>query len=67
MFVTYFSVMQIDFSNLQIHLWWLDIIILTTWLLSTNNTLRKKVQKLSLGLYLFKRYTFVPKGCILVN
>jgi len=26
----------------------------------------KKVQKLSLGLYLFKRYTFVPKGCILV-
>jgi len=23
-------------------------------------TLRKKVQKLSLGLYLFKRYTFVP-------
>jgi len=29
-------------------------------------TLRKKVQKLSLGLYLFKRYTFVPKGCVLV-
>jgi len=27
---------------------------------------QKKVQKLSLGLYLFKRYTFVPKGCILV-
>jgi len=26
----------------------------------------KKVQKLSLGLYLFKRYTFVPKCCILV-
>jgi len=26
----------------------------------------KKVQKLTLGLYLFKRYTFVPKGCILV-
>jgi len=26
----------------------------------------KKVQKLSLGLYPFKRYTFVPKGCILV-
>jgi len=26
----------------------------------------KKVQKLPLGLYLFKRYTFVPKGCILV-
>jgi len=23
-------------------------------------------KKLSLGLYLFKRYTFVPKGCILV-
>jgi len=32
-----------------------------------NDTLsEKKVQKLSLGLYLFKRYTFVPKGCILV-
>jgi len=29
-------------------------------------TLRKKVQKLSLGLYLFKRYTFVSKGYILV-
>jgi len=27
---------------------------------------KKKVQKLSLGRYLFKRYTFVPKGCILV-
>jgi len=27
---------------------------------------KKKVQKLSLGLYLFKRYTLVPKGCILV-
>jgi len=27
---------------------------------------KKKVQKLSLGLYLFKRYTFVPKDCILV-
>jgi len=26
----------------------------------------KKVQKLSLGLYLFKRYTFVTKGCILI-
>jgi len=25
----------------------------------------KKAQKLSLGLYLFKRYTFVPKSCIL--
>jgi len=25
----------------------------------------KKIQKLSLGLCLFKRYTFVPKGCIL--
>jgi len=29
-------------------------------------TLRKKVRKLSLGRHLFKRYTFVPKGCILV-
>jgi len=27
---------------------------------------KKKVQKLSLGLYLFKRYTFVSKGYILV-
>jgi len=26
----------------------------------------KKVQKLSLGRYLFKGYTFVPKGCILI-
>jgi len=26
----------------------------------------KKVQKLSLGLYLLKRYAFAPKGCILV-
>jgi len=24
---------------------------------------KKKVQKLSLGRYLFKRYTFVAKGC----
>jgi len=30
-------------------------------------SLRKKVQKLSLGRYLFKKYTFVPKGCILVH
>jgi len=29
-------------------------------------TQKKKVQKLSLGLYLFKRYTSVSKGCILV-
>jgi len=29
--------------------------------------LQKSIQyTLSLGLYLFKRYTFVPKGCILV-
>jgi len=34
---------------------------------ATKPTLsEKKVQKLSLGLYLFKRYTFGPKGCILV-
>jgi len=31
-----------------------------------THTQKKKVQKLSLGLYLFKRYTFVPKGYILV-
>jgi len=28
---------------------------------------KKKVQKLSLWRYLFKRYTFVPKVCILVK
>jgi len=31
-----------------------------------HSQIKKKVKKLSLGLYLFKRYTFVPKGCILV-
>jgi len=34
--------------------------------LSLNLHSQKKVQKLSLRLYLFKRYTFVRKGCILV-
>jgi len=31
-----------------------------------NSISQKKVQKLSLGLSLFKMYTFVPKDCILV-
>jgi len=31
-----------------------------------SHSQEKKVQKLSLGLYLFKRYAFVSKGCILV-
>jgi len=42
----------------------------TIWFLKASFSIalseKKKVQKLSLGLYLFKRYTFVPKGCILV-
>jgi len=37
-----------------------------TLVLGTIHSQKKKVQKLSLGLYLFTRYTFVPKGCILV-
>jgi len=35
-------------------------------LMMHTHSQKKKVQKLSLGLYLFKRYAFVPKGCILV-
>jgi len=35
--------------------------------ISMNKSLsEKKVRKLSLGRYIFKRYTFVPNGCILV-
>jgi len=33
---------------------------------SLTHSQKKKAQKLSLGQYLFKRYTFVPKGCKLV-
>jgi len=41
---------------------------LSSWQQRTSNysLSEKKVQNLSLGRYLFKRYTFVPKGCILV-
>jgi len=35
----------------------------THFMPTLNHTLRKKVQKLSLGLYLFKRYTFVHFRC----
>ncbi len=33
---------------------------------SLSKTLRSNVQQLSLGRYLFKKYTFVPKGSIVV-
>jgi len=43
-----------------------DVYIKEPCNLNLNTLSGKKVQNQSLGLYLFKRYTFVPKGCILV-
>jgi len=61
-------------ATIQYHtIWVFENYIKTNKTTKSSSTLdtvltlsEKKVQKLSLGLYLFKRYTFVPKGCILV-
>jgi len=64
------TVQLIDISInhlMEDYLWWalMDHVTLVTAVMIVALS-EKKVQKLSLGLYFFKRYTFVSKGCILV-